>query len=443
MTSSRTCYIDCTNTVNSGHNTGIQRVVRNIINRIPRAGEQTDMTFVPVIAVGCDFYRINRIGGKPFFWIRLANAFFAMVRNVVDFLHSPLARKKDWPVDLVANSTDTAGLHSSIVLGSRKIMPFLFKLAYLLDGVIASSRPLTMAKGEIFFSADSFWKKEMVVTIHRLNERGLKVIMLIYDIIAITHDNVFEPGYRRNFEECLKKYLPIVNGIVSISKSALTDIAVYVSKVNSTIKYDYFYLGADFSSSKSTDTPIRHELRYALSAANTYLMVGTIEPRKNHTYAMRAFELLWREGSDVSLCIVGRKGWMCDDVIAHITSSRQFGSRLFFFDDANDDELEFCYENAKALLIMSIVEGFGLPLVEAMHYGKTVFASDIPVFREIGKEYPIYCDIGTPQSLANAIRLYEAGALDRHFTPRKWISWDESIDDLFAKLAAMAGKITQ
>jgi alpha-1,2-rhamnosyltransferase len=109
--------------------------------------------------------------------------------------------------------------------------------------------------------------------------------------------------------------------------------------------------------------------------------------------------------------------------------------------DATDDELNYCYTRAKAVIIASFAEGFGLPLVEALHFGKKVFASDIPVFREIGKEHLVYFSLADPQQLIKKILEYESG--DQSMNSEMYVSrsWDESVRDLFQKVVRMADSI--
>lgn len=67
-------------------------------------------------------------------------------------------------------------------------------------------------------------------------------------------------------------------------------------------------------------------------------------------------------------------------IIAHA----EYGRKLYWFSDANDADLRLFYQRAQALVFPSFAEGFGMPLVEALYYGASVIASDIPVFREVG-----------------------------------------------------------
>jgi alpha-1,2-rhamnosyltransferase len=101
--------------------------------------------------------------------------------------------------------------------------------------------------------------------------------------------------------------------------------------------------------------------------------------------------------------------------------------------------LDFAYRHAAALLFPSRCEGFGLPLVEAMRYGLPVLASDIPVFREIGSDYPRFFDADAHGALEHALRQLELGlepTAGIRRMPRAWLSWQESAQLLLQKVTA-------
>ena len=162
-------------------------------------------------------------------------------------------------------------------------------------------------------------------------------------------------------------------------------------------------------------------------------MVSAIEPRKNHAYLLDAFELLWAQGSNARLCIIGKIGWKCEALVERIKRHPQWDKRLFMFNRINDKSLEFAYANARALVFPSYVEGFGLPLVEAMQRGLPAMASDIPVFREIGGEFMAYFDLNKPQTLADRISQFESSnqfPAGRPVADWRWIGWREASQQL-------------
>jgi glycosyltransferase involved in cell wall biosynthesis len=112
----------------------------------------------------------------------------------------------------------------------------------------------------------------------------------------------------------------------------------------------------------------------ALAALRFLLTVGTVEPRKNYALLLRAFDRL--EAKDAGLVIVGRKGWMADDVLAALTRHPEFGKRLFWYETLDDEALVTLYSHAYASVLPSQYEGYGLPVVEAVSQGCAIVVSD-------------------------------------------------------------------
>ena len=123
--------------------------------------------------------------------------------------------------------------------------------------------------------------------------------------------------------------------------------------------------------------------------------------------------------------LVGRIGWRCEEIQRRLDAHPLCKRRLFVFYDATDSELDYLYKQAKALVIASRMEGFGLPLVEAMRYGVPVIASRIDVFREIGEDYPDYFSVDDAADLLSVLEKHERqGCVPRR--PRDWPTWDDS-----------------
>ena len=126
----------------------------------------------------------------------------------------------------------------------------------------------------------------------------------------------------------------------------------------------------------------------AMKSRPSLLMVGTLEPRKGHTQALDAFELLWADGVEANLVIIGHEGWHVEDLVSRLTRHRFAGKYLFWLSQADDHVLSLAYKDRR-LLAASEGEGFGLPLIEAARYGLPILARDLPVFREVaGKHAP-------------------------------------------------------
>ena len=119
-------------------------------------------------------------------------------------------------------------------------------------------------------------------------------------------------------------------------------------------------------------------------------MVATIEPRKGHHQTLKAFELLWGQGADINLVIVGKQGWLVEELIENIKAHSELNKRLFWQEGISDEYLENIYAESTCLIAASEGEGFGLPLIEAAQKGKPIIARDIKVFREVAGDYAYY-----------------------------------------------------
>jgi glycosyltransferase involved in cell wall biosynthesis len=111
------------------------------------------------------------------------------------------------------------------------------------------------------------------------------------------------------------------------------------------------------------------------------LAVGTIHPRKNYARLIRAYARL-APGVAPPMVIVGRRGWEADEVF-QLPAALGIEDRVFFTGHLGEQELAELMRFARLLIALSLGEGFGLPLVEAMHCGLPILASDIPPFREV------------------------------------------------------------
>jgi alpha-1,2-rhamnosyltransferase len=201
--------------------------------------------------------------------------------------------------------------------------------------------------------------------------------------------------------------------------------------------FDYFHLGSELDLTDARSAVDPGLLQMFKTPDPVFLMVSTIEPRKNHAYLLDAFERAWAAGSKARLCIVGKIGWKCEALIERIRQHPQLNQRLFMFNTLSDKSLEHAYSHATSLVFPSYVEGFGLPLVEAMQRGLPAMASDIPVFREIGGEYMAYFDLAAPQNLADLVTDMESGGAfpaPLNLDNWRWLSWREASAQLVGRI---------
>lgn len=274
--------------------------------------------------------------------------------------------------------------------------------------------------------------------------RGVEIIFVVYDILPVNHPHWWPENGSNIHTAWLKTITQVSDKLISISKAVSDDVEIWISKNSvetpKNIKYDYFHLGADIENSN----PSKGLPEEAVATINTikkslsFIMVGTIEPRKGHKQTLLAFEQLWDSGEDVLLVIVGKLGWMMDDFASKVRNHPERNKRLFWLEGISDEYLEKVYEASTCLIAASEGEGFGLPLIEAAQHKKPIIARDIPVFKEVAKEFAYYFnDDNNPKTISEAIKnwleLYRA---DKHPKSQNmpWLTWQESTKILLDKI---------
>jgi glycosyltransferase involved in cell wall biosynthesis len=174
-----------------------------------------------------------------------------------------------------------------------------------------------------------------------------------------------------------------------------------------------------------------------ISAQPSFVMIGTLEPRKGYAQTLPAFEKLWAAGAQVNLVIIGKKGWMVDELVQHIDSHPELNKRLFWLDSISDEYLDKIYSASTCLIAASDGEGFGLPLIEAARRHVPIIARDIPVFKEVAGDHAFYYKASKPEDMAQAIQNWlELFAKGQH--PRSdqmpWLTWKESAQSVLKTL---------
>jgi glycosyltransferase involved in cell wall biosynthesis len=188
------------------------------------------------------------------------------------------------------------------------------------------------------------------------------------------------------------------------------------------VEISVIQLGCDFESEPlSQGLPGNaEELLQKFRSKPTFLMVGTLEPRKGHRQMLTVFEQLWAEGEEVQLVIVGRNGWLMEDFVAELEKHPERGQKLFWLDAVSDEFLSKIYEACGCLLAGSIDEGFGLPIVEAMKKSKLILARDIDVFREILGDGGWFFNEGKDQIKEKIIKLKNPQKLKKKSSLSLW-----------------------
>ncbi|OUS09150.1 hypothetical protein A9Q96_00280 [Rhodobacterales bacterium 52_120_T64] len=407
----KTIYVDITELSIYGQKTGIQRVVRNICRQLDQLGT-TSYEIRYVIAIAGKYFELD-----------------------VAFVAKVIASKSDVTSGSVgANASGIAAIGKKLLSS----IPFVYRYAqrryaaYRLNKFIkdqfggALKARVSFDKDSTVLLMDSFWNGSSVLeAVRRAKKQGATIVCMIYDIIAITHSRLYIPALSQAFTWHCDRMVIYSDNILTISNFSKSEILqAYPFLLAQNVQV--IRLGADFSESTKCQEPSRN--------SKQFLTVGTVEIRKRHEIILKAFELLWGRGVDVHWTIIGKRGWRTEQLIENIEKSPELGRRLHWLQNADDEELRSNYLTCNSTIIASEVEGYGLPIIEALMLKSGVIASDIPVFREVGGDQAIYFDLNDPEALALKIEMLSK---DINTVPRPDIqpsSWREAAQDVLDAL---------
>ena len=295
---------------------------------------------------------------------------------------------------------------------------------------------LAIHPGDTLLMIDSSWEQyaEFATVFDTVRRRGGSIVTVVYDLIPLQRPEFFDAPLVAVFERWFALAIAQSDTLLCISRSVANEVQQYIATnglvAPRRLQVKSWPLGADLPVF-GQQSAVRSEVTALVDDTSSpfFLMVGTVEPRKNHAFVLDAFELLWSNGTRVRLVIAGQAGWRVEELMTRIRGHREYGRQLFFIEKFTDAEIALCYQATIALIAASIAEGFGLPIVEAALHGVPVIASDIAVFREVAGEAGRFFSLATPQALVEAIRqvLEEASSMPvQHLAHSHTLTWDES-----------------
>lgn len=272
-----------------------------------------------------------------------------------------------------------------------------------------------------------------------MRNRGVRVYIVVYDVLPLVRADCFSGNAYGLFDAWVAAFARIADGAICISRAVEDDLRRHLDALQvpreRPFKLGHFHLGADIDSSKPT-VGIASDEQACLEQLHgqpSFLVVGTIEPRKGQAQTLDAFERLWADGDSVALVLVGKAGWLTEALTARLRDHAEQGRRLFWFATASDELLMRLYASCSALLAPSEGEGFGLPLIEAAQHGLPILCRDLPVFREVAGANASYFSGHDAESLANAVRDWLA-LHERRAAPvsreMPWLTWRQSTQQL-------------
>ena len=313
-----------------------------------------------------------------------------------------------------------------------------------LDQSVPEERFIDARRGDIFLGLDL---QHHVVARNRLyyphlRDLGVKVYFVIHDLLPIQFPDYFRAGSADEHHRWLS-VISQADGVVCVSRTVADQYIDWLAKSGVSrlrpLGIGWSHNGADLtvSAARAELSKTPQAALTALSNGPSFLTVGTIEPRKGYAQVLAAFEKLWNSGHDLRLVIVGRPGWMVEELLEKLRHHPKLGNLLFWLEDVSDADLDRIYRACSCLIAASEGEGFGLPLIEAAQHKLPILARDIVVFREIAGDHASYFNGRAPEALAEAVSEWlKLRAQNRHphSEGMPWLTWAQSADRLKAIL---------
>ncbi len=434
-------FIECTHTYLYGGNSGIQRVTRSIANNCAKTGRKLGVHCCPVILRRNSFFRIKKISTSAT-RLNQINTFCLNLYHRIRFILRSIL-----PYWFLSHR----GLPMRVWKLAKTMLKSLLRLIHY---------ALTPMQGKISFGPadallllDSSWHLPLWRAVDKARKRGAKVGFVLYDLIPVLAPEFCEASLVQVFRKWVKRASCTCDFGLTISESVSREFDSFVKSSSwqgevSLGKLRSFRLGGQVDPIRGNGKVRGHVSAVfdCSSGPKPYITVSTIEPRKNHGYLLDAFDIVWAHGVDARLCLIGKIGWLCEEIVDRIRDHAYWQKRLFMFNDLNDAELAYCYENCKGLIYCPVREGFGLPVVEALNKGVPVLASDIPVLREVGGEHCSYFDLSSERALAELVMQFEQkrSSVGRQcMKSYRWPDWQESCEELLRTVVESAGDVMQ
>lgn len=219
-----------------------------------------------------------------------------------------------------------------------------------------------------------------------LINRNIRTVFMLHDLIPLTHAEYCRPGVRETHQKRMSVALGHAVGVIANSQATLDSLTEEAQRSGWPLpKTVVARLASGVPTVEVGERPL---------AQPYFVILGTIEPRKNHWFVLHIWRRLVETLDEYApkLVIIGRRGWECENAVDMLERCAALRGVVIEESDCSDARLHNYLHHAQALLFPSFVEGYGMPLAEALAMRVPVIASDLPVFREIAGDIPDYLD---------------------------------------------------
>ena len=277
-----------------------------------------------------------------------------------------------------------------VVIGPQARHPLLWKLWY----DIKIPAVLKKYKADVFVSCDGFCSLGT----------NVPQCIVVHDLSFLHYPSFNKKAHTIFYKRYIPRFLKKAGSIATVSDFSKQDILSFYKNIPAS-KINVVYSGV-----KEIFKPVDEKGKKAIKEQYTsgkefFIYVGAIHPRKNLENLLKAFSVFKkRQQSGMKLLLVGRLAWKYQPFLEKLKTYK-YRDDVVLTGYVNDEELSRILGSAYAMLYPSLFEGFGVPVLEAMHCDVPVITSINSSMQEIAQEAALYCDPSDYNSIADKMML--------------------------------------
>lgn len=303
--------------------------------------------------------------------------------------------------------------------------------------------------GDIYFDMDASWgdplsKWEQYAD---LKQAGVRIMHLHYDAVPVLLPDHSHPNTVLRYLEHFIAAITFSDMFLCISHAVKDDLEKVIRHIGGKVpKMAVIPMGGNYAVPARVVIEQEQDVIRFSKRRRFLLCVGTVEPRKNYALLLKLLPLLTR--LDISLIVIGKRGWEKDEVLASLDDAGQNSRHFGWFSNIDDATLEVLYGSCFAYLTTSFYEGYGLPVMEALARQCVVVSSDRGALPEAGNGMSLLFDPDQPRQLFSIIKKLAGDAA--YYQQRKLLvqdytalNWDQSSAAIVAHLRPYVQTVEQ
>ena len=289
-------------------------------------------------------------------------------------------------------------------------------------------RVLKKEKPDVFFSPDGYCSLAI----------DIPTVMITHDIAHVHYPDQLPDWALKYYNKYVPQFLNKADRIIAVSNATKKDIIKTYQIESSKIAVIYNGCGTGF---KAVDNVTQQSIRKKYTdGAEYFFYIGSINPRKNIHRLIEAFDLFKKQSdSKTKLLLGGRFAWK-PEIIQNAFDNSNYQEDIHFLDYVEKEELPKILGSAKALTYISMLEGFGIPLVEAMLCDVPIITSNVSSMPEIAGQAALLVDPLDVNYIANALIEMDTNEELREELVRKGrierarFNWDQAAEMVYELL---------